>query len=221
VNKIAAFYDIAFAEYGDLGWWPASDPFEVMVGAILTQNTNWKNVERAILNLKNRGLLGFREIIEAPIDILADAIRSSGYYNQKVLKLKRFVEWFDRAADGEIDALDDFSTEELRRELIGIKGIGPETADDIVLYALDRPVFVVDTYTYRIAMRHGWSPPEIGYDELAEIFTSSMPEDIALYKNFHAIIVEIGKGFCKKRKPLCSECPARRTLEEGYPLEIF
>ncbi|MCD6501948.1 endonuclease III domain-containing protein, partial [bacterium] len=107
-----------------------------------------------------------------------------------------------------------------RENLLSIKGIGPETADDILLYALDRPIFVVDSYTYRIAARHGWVPPDVSYDELAEAFTSSLPEDVALYKNFHAILVEIGKGFCKKGKPNCPECPAKRTLGEGFPREI-
>ena len=220
MNEIASFYKVAFAKYGELGWWPANDTFEVMIGAILTQNTNWKNVERALQNLKERGLLGFQAIADVPLEELAEAIRPSGYYNQKAKKLKRFIEWLDRAAGGDIARLDELPTELLRENLLSIKGIGPETADDILLYALDRPVFVVDSYTYRIAARHGWVPPDVGYDELAESFTSSLPEDVALYKNFHAVLVEIGKGFCKKGKPNCPECPVKRTLGEGFPREI-
>ncbi|HHS50321.1 MAG TPA: endonuclease III domain-containing protein [candidate division Zixibacteria bacterium] len=220
MNAIEEFYRVAFARYGDLEWWPADDPFEVAIGAILTQNTSWKNVERAIERLKCDGLLSPNTISDVPMEKLAEAIRPSGYYNQKAKKLKAFVEWFREELDCDFSAGDTMPTAHLRESLMSVKGIGPETADDILLYAFEKPVFVVDAYTYRIAVRHGWSPPDVGYDELAEIFTSSLDEDVFLYKNFHAILVEIGKTFCTKKAPKCVNCPMKPTLRNGTPLVI-
>jgi len=207
-NSIKDFYDRTFAHYGDLKWWPAKNPFEVAVGAILTQNTSWKNVEKALKNLRDEDRLSPQAILRAPIYALTESIRPSGYFNQKALRLKAFVEWFDDELDCEFASPDTISTAELRNKLLALKGIGPETADDILLYAFKRPVFVVDAYTYRIAVRHDWAPPLAGYDELAEVFRSNLEEDLFIYQNFHAILVEIGKNFCIKKSPKCDSCPA-------------
>jgi len=190
-----------------------------MIGAILTQNTNWKNVEKALSNLDDLGLLEPRKLLSADADEVREAIRPSGYYNQKAIKLATFMEWLDSTVNCEIDRLADFSTDVLREELLSIRGIGPETADDILLYALDRPVFVVDTYTLRIAYRHGWIPMDVGYTELAETFAGALDEDLDLFKNYHALIVEVGKTYCKKKMPLCENCPGKALLPEGGAYE--
>ncbi len=219
MTPIRRFYDLLFDRYGDLEWWPGETPFEIMIGAILTQNTNWKNVEKALDNLDELGLLSPEILLTADSDTVRTAIKPSGYFNQKTLKLARFMDWFDRTADCDIDRLSEYSTQELRQGLLSIKGIGPETADDILLYALERPVFVVDAYTFRIAFRHGWTPYGIGYQELSQLFADSIEEDIELYKNYHALIVETGKTYCKKKKPLCENCPGRKLLPESGALE--
>ncbi len=190
-----------------------------MIGAILTQNTNWKNVEKALSNLDDLGLLEPRKLLSADADEVREAIRPSGYYNQKAKKLATFMEWLDSTVNCEIDRLADFSTDVLREELLSIRGIGPETADDILLYALDRPVFVVDTYTLRIAYRHGWIPIDVGYTELADSFAGALDEDLDLFKNYHALIVEVGKTYCKKKMPLCENCPGKPLLPEGGAYE--
>jgi len=221
MKRVRKFHNLLYERYCDLEWWPAETPFEVILGAILTQNTNWKNVESALDNMRNLGLLEPKALLLAEMDVIKNAIRPSGYYNQKAFKIVRFMEWFDEIANCSIAALDTVDTTELRNALLSIKGIGPETADDILLYAFQRPVFVVDTYTYRIAVRHGWTPPDITYDALAEMLSSAVDNDINLMKNFHAMIVEVGKNYCKKRKPDCEYCPGKTALPENGPAELF
>lgn len=186
-------------------WWPADTPFEVCVGAILTQNTNWRNVEKAISNLKDSGLLRPDAIASIKEERLQELIRPSGFYRQKAKRLKRFCEWL--VGVGGIDSLREWETERLREELLSIPGIGPETADSILLYAFDRPVFVVDAYTYRIFVRHGLVDEDVGYDELQELFMRNLPPDVDMFKEYHALLVEVGKRFCKRRKPDCGGCP--------------
>lgn len=190
---------------GHQNWWPAETPFEVCVGAILTQNTNWSNVERAIKNLKQAGLLSPEGIAAAEDERLFELIKPAGFYKQKAKRLKAFSKWL--LEQGGLDALKDTPTETLREMLLSIKGVGHETADSILLYALDRPVFVVDAYTYRIFLRHNLIYEEITYNELQELFMRNLPEDVELFKEYHALLVEVGKRFCKKKKPLCGGCP--------------
>lgn len=198
-----------YSHYGTQHWWPGDTPFEIAIGAILTQNTAWSNVESAIDNLKKAGFLGASTILALPLERLAELIRPSGYYNQKALKLKAFVGYLMERCDGDMERLTDVDTETLRRELLGIRGIGPETADDILLYALDRPVFVVDTYTYRLLFRHSLISEESCYDEIQSLFMDNLSHSVRFFGEYHALIVRVGKELCKKREPRCDACPLK------------
>ena len=216
---LSSIYAALRAEFGPRNWWPADTPFEVMVGAVLTQNTNWGNVERAIGNLKRAGMLGPAALAAAGADELQALIRPAGYYRQKAARLKRLVEWLMSAAGGEVSGLRGRSTEELREQLLSLSGIGPETADSILLYALDRMTFVVDAYTKRALVRHQMVGPECSYYELQEFVCDGLPQDLELYRDYHAQFVELGKRLCRK-KPLCDRCPllpllGSPVLEEG------
>lgn len=204
--KLMQFYDAMFARYGRRRWWPGDSPFEVMVGAVLTQNTNWSNVEKAIANLKAVDLLDPHRIDEMSHDGLAELIRPAGYFNIKARRLKNLVHWFCQEYDGSIDALGACSVDRLREELLGVNGIGRETADSIILYALEKLTFVVDTYTFRILVRHGCLAGESDYEEIKYYCQSQLPDDIAVYNECHALIVEVGKNHCKPR-PKCDGCP--------------
>jgi endonuclease-3 related protein len=189
----------------------------MMVGAILTQNTNWGNVERAISNLKAAGLLDPRRLAELPQPRLAELIRPSGCFRVKAKRLREFVLWLRRQADGRQTASDSFAalrgrpTESLRRELLGIHGIGPETADSILLYALRRRKFVVDAYTRRFLARHGLIAPAATYAEIQSLFERNLPPSQRLYNEYHALIVRLGKEFCRT-KPRCDRCPLEPLL---------
>lgn len=191
---------------GGQGWWPGESAFEVMVGAILTQNTNWGNVEKAINNLKGAGCLTPAGLHGLSCEELAPLIKPAGYFNIKARRLMNFLDWLFESHDGDIESLEHMGTDTLREELLSVKGIGPETADSILLYALDRDIFVVDTYTARIAVRHGLIEPDADYHELQEFFQSNLPDDIKLFNEFHALIVQAGKNFCRP-KPKCDQCP--------------
>lgn len=197
--------------YGDPHWWPAETPFEVAVGAVLTQNTAWGNVEKAIARLKKEGALNPRGIVQAPLEILAEWIRPSGYFKQKAGRLKRLAEfWLEKLGD-DPRAIPEpkLSTETLRKMLLALSGIGPETADSILLYAFSRPIFVVDTYTARLVVRLGFLTPPFSYEELQGFFEEHLPCDISLYNRLHAQIVLHGKSLCRKRAPLCDRCDLR------------
>ncbi len=190
---------------GPQGWWPAESPFEVCVGAILTQNTSWANVERAIANLKASGALSPEALTGMPAERLQELIRPSGFYRQKARRLRAFCRWL--LEEGGIDSLSELPTEVLRERLLSIGGIGPETADSILLYAFERPVFVVDAYTHRILSRHRIVDDEVQYQELQGLFMRNLPPDVGLFKEYHALFVAVGKRFCKKRNPVCKGCP--------------
>ena len=201
------------AHFGPLHWWPGETPFEVMVGAILTQNTAWTNVEKAIAALQAEGLLSPPALAAADPDLLRRCIRPSGYYNQKAERLALFVRWLLDEWRGNLDVLRRADTADLRQRLLALKGIGPETADSILLYALDHPAFVIDAYTRRIFSRLGLTAPDASYDELQEWFVSRLPADRALYNELHAQIVFLGKDFCRK-EPRCEACPLRLICKE-------
>lgn len=196
-------YLALLAQYGDPGWWPAESAVEMMTGAVLTQNTAWSNVERAIAAFGGR--LDARFILDAPHDELAAIIRPAGYYNIKAKRLKALMGWFGKYGF-DVTAADGVSTDALRGELLAISGIGGETADSILVYAFGRTSFVIDAYTRRLMARLGHTLPE-GYDPQRLWFEERLPRDIGIYNRFHALIVEHCKRFCVKTAPRCAECP--------------
>ncbi|MFQ5345522.1 MAG: endonuclease III domain-containing protein [Mariprofundus sp.] len=190
--------------YGPQHWWPADSPFEVMVGAILTQNTNWKNVETAIANLKAHQMLDCELIASSNLQQLGEIIRASGFYMQKARYLQQFSLFYYN--NGKHKGLLKWPTSILRNRLLAVNGVGPETADSILLYALDKPVFVVDAYTKRLFVRLGHFNHELGYDSIQHYFQQRLPESLPVFQEFHALIVEHAKRFCKT-KPMCNDCP--------------
>lgn len=211
MSGLKDYYRDLLDRYGPQGWWPGKTPFEVMVGAILTQNTAWKNVEKAIATLKTFALLDPQRIQETDQDTLALAIKPAGYFNVKAKRLKSFVDWFVTTHDADPESLKRLPPDRLREDLLAIKGIGPETADSILLYALGVPTFVVDAYTYRVATRHGLIGEEATYDDLKELFERSLPRKAETYNEFHALLVAVGKQYCRPAAR-CEECPLRRRL---------
>lgn len=199
-------YEHLFRAFGPQDWWPGETRFEIIVGAILTQNTNWANVAKAIANLKGAKCLEPDTLHAMDTAELERLIRPAGYFRLKAKRLRNFTQWLLDNHQGRLDALDAIETRRLREELLGISGIGPETADSILLYALDRPVFVVDTYTARVAVRHGLIEPDIDYTQLQYLFESNLEPDVRLFNEFHALLVRVGKDFCKPT-PRCDTCP--------------
>ncbi|MHC4757431.1 MAG: endonuclease III domain-containing protein [Planctomycetota bacterium] len=199
-------YQLLYDRFGPQHWWPGQTRFEMITGAILTQNTNWKNVEKAIANLKAAHLLLPHRINDLEPEKLAEFIRPAGYYNIKAKRLKNFVRWLFEQYEGLLESLDSVDTGLLRAELLSIKGIGLETADSILLYALDRPVFVVDAYTARVAVRHHLIEPQTDYNQLQNLFQYNLQQDSQLFNEYHALLVKLGKDFCRT-KPLCEGCP--------------
>ena len=197
-------YRRLIAAYGPQHWWPADGPFEVMVGAILTQSAAWHNVNKAIANLKEAGALSPEAIRCLPLSELALTIRPCGYYNAKAVKLKALAGWFGSRGD-DIKNLFTADTNSLRQQLLAIHGIGQETADSILLYAAGKPVFVIDAYTRRIISRLGMAPQRDGYDDYQRFFMANLEADAALFNEYHALLVKLAKDACRK-KPLCRRC---------------
>ena len=205
-EHLTQLYDTLIEAFGPQDWWPGDTPFEVCVGAILTQNTNWQNVARAIDNLKGAGVLDPNTLLRMDHDRLAELIRPAGYFNLKAGRLKNFMAKLAEQFEEDLDRLFELETEPLREFLVTTKGIGPETADSIALYAAQRPVFVVDTYTHRILTRLELCAEDDDYYSLQELFMYNLPPDTALFNEYHALIVNLGKSFCKP-KPRCRTCP--------------
>jgi len=203
-ERLRAVYRLLLAHYGPQHWWPADSPFEVMVGAILTQNTAWTNVERGLERLCERTLLQARAILSLPVDELAECLRPVGYFNVKSKRLRAFCRTYLEA--GGLDGLRALATEELRRWLLGIHGIGPETADDMLLYAFERPVFVVDAYTRRIFARLGVLTGNPDYETIRRGFETALGQDISMFNEYHALIVRHGKTVCRRTRPRCAQC---------------
>lgn len=228
-NLLLNMHHAMLAALGPSQWWPGDTPFEVAVGAILTQNTNWGNVEKAIANLKREADFSPRGLLALPVGRLAELVRPSGYYNQKAAKLRDFLAFYLRADGGETHRTNQKQQEakrrlkrhsqealrrmrrrslvSLRRDLLVVRGIGPETADSILLYAFGKPVFVVDAYTRRVLSRHGACRPDASYDELQRLFMDHLPADTKLFNEFHALLVRVGKEHCRKSSPRCEGCP--------------
>ncbi|HEX8961093.1 MAG TPA: endonuclease III domain-containing protein [Geobacteraceae bacterium] len=206
---IRRIFDLLLAQYGPLHWWPAETPIEVCVGAILTQNTNWGNVEKAITNLKREGLLSAEALRDTPVERLAMVIKPAGFFNVKSARLKGFVAWLYDRYGGDLERMFAGDWRKLREELLQVSGIGPETGDSILLYAGEKPSFVVDAYTRRLFYRLGMIAEPAGYEEVRALFMEHLPDDVELYNEYHALIVQHCKVFCRK-KPLCGDCFLRR-----------
>lgn len=205
-RTLGRFYDTLLTHFGPQHWWPGETPLEIVVGAILTQNTNWTNVEKAIARLRGAGALDWAALRDLPADQLAELIRPAGYYNVKSRRLKHFVEWLWTRHGGDLDALRRLPLGDLRADLLAIHGIGPETADSILLYALGFPTFVVDAYTRRLLGRHGLLPGDGGYEAVKTMFERCIPGDVAVYNEYHALIVATAKAHCRTRAR-CEGCP--------------
>jgi len=239
-QQIREIYRILYGEWGAQHWWPAESPFEVVVGAYLTQNTAWTNVEHAIAHLRAQSLLDLEAFRTAPLATIEQAIRPAGYFRQKASRLKLFVGFLDRRYAGSLDLMFAQPTARLRAELLELTGVGPETADSILLYAGDHPVFVVDAYTRRLLERHGLASPSATYEQIRQLFEQSLsdvktaqtaraslqgaghqpsamstrprPPAVQTFNELHAVIVGVGKRYCSKRNPDCSSCPLQTLL---------
>ncbi len=205
VPDLKSVYRTLFAAFGPQHWWPAASREEMIIGALLTQNTTWKNVEKGLANLRQKSGFAFEAIAALPLPELEGLIRPCGYFRQKSRRLKTLAAAILEA--GGLEALAERPTAALREWLLAQNGIGPETADSILLYAFDRPVFVIDAYTIRICQRHGWLEDQAGYDEAQSLFIKQLPADSTLFNEYHALLVRIGKEFCRTRQPACKRCP--------------
>jgi endonuclease-3 related protein len=209
-QRLMEMFDLMLNHFGPQDWWPAETALEVMVGAVLTQNTNWKNVEKAIENLKDKDLLSVVNLNATPSGELAQLIRPAGYYNIKSKRLKNLMNFIAERYQEDLSMFMEEDTQKLREGLLSVNGVGPETADSILLYAASRPVFVIDAYTYRILYRHGMiSEEHATYDVLQDLFMDHLTEDASLFNEFHALIVQTGKHYCKRR-PICDHCPLEK-----------
>ncbi len=213
-------YDRLLQALGPQHWWPGQSPFEVMVGAVLVQNTNWQNVERAIDNLRQADLLEPHALFGVPAEELEELIRPAGYFRVKARRLRNLLALFVGQYDGCMASMFGTEVAAVREELLAVHGIGPETADSILLYAGELPVFVVDAYTHRVLARHGWIDYHADYHTIQDFFQSGLPEDTELYNEYHALLVRLGKDYCRKKKPRCVKCPLGEFLPDGGPFEL-
>jgi endonuclease-3 related protein len=214
-RRLFNIFNILLESFGKRHWWPGETPLEIMVGAILTQNTAWKNVEKAIANLKLKNLMSIEALYRVSDDVLAEALRPAGFFNIKRKRLKSLVNVLYERFNGSIYNLTNIEHEDLSSLLLGIHGIGPETADSIILYALEKPVFVVDSYTVRFLRNHMGYHGGGDYREVQKFFTDNLPRDVYLFNEFHALIVCLCQQYCKK-VPLCQSCPLEAEKQASY-----
>lgn len=207
--KLISLYEKLYSEFGAQHWWPAESAFEVMVGAILTQNTSWNNVEKAINNLKTHRKLSPDKLYRLPLRQLSRLIKSAGFFNIKARRLKEFLKFLFKNYKGDIGNMRIKDTHLLRQQLLSIKGIGNETADSILLYALNKPIFVVDAYTKRILARHQLIEERADYTRVQDMFMKHLEHDEKLFNEYHALLVRLAKDFCVKNKPKCGGCPLK------------
>lgn len=208
LNMFSAMLDAL----GPSGWWPAQTPFEMAVGAILTQNTNWQGAARAMANIRDAGKLDPFALHGLPDHELAELLRPAGHFRIKSQRLKNLLALIVGELGGDIATLAACGLDTARERLLAVKGVGPETADSILLYGLGLPSFVVDAYTARICSRHALAPEEAGYDELRELFMDALPAEVGLFNEFHALLVRVGNAYCRPRTPKCDACPLERFL---------
>ncbi len=206
-------------QLGPQQWWPGESPFEVMVGAVLVQNTAWKNVERAISHLRDADALEPQRLAAMGLEELQELIRPAGYFRIKSKRLRNLLALVNDRYGGSLEAMRNADPCDLREQLLAVNGIGPETADSILLYSLEMPMFVVDAYTHRIFARHGWSGYRADYHQLQEEITSQLPKEVSVYNELHALLVNIGHHYCRKRNPECENCPLCDMLPESGIVE--
>jgi len=205
-EKLTLMYEKLYASFGPQHWWPGETPFEIAVGAILTQNTNWGNVEKAIVNLKDADVLKPAALNDMSHERLAALIRPAGYFNIKAKRLKNFIGLLINEYHGSMSGMKQEDFNSVRKSLLSVNGIGPETADSIILYALEKPVFVIDAYTKRVLSRHNILDHDASYEEFQSLFQSKLKEDISLFSEYHALFVRLAKENCRT-KPVCTGCP--------------
>jgi endonuclease III related protein len=218
-TRFKEVYQRLLDAFGPQHWWPGESAFEMTVGAMLVQNTSWRNVERAIRNLREAGLLEPHALDALDEETLQDLIRPAGNFRVKAKRLRSFVRYLVERHDGLLEAMFRTPVAVLREELLAIHGVGKETADSILLYAGSLPVFVVDTYTHREFSRHGWISFDADYHQIQDYIQGELPQEVKLYNEYHALLVRLGKDFCRKSNPKCAECPLRELLPPGGPLE--
>ncbi len=211
-DLLLSWYETLYASLGPSNWWPGESAFEIAVGAILTQNTSWTNAGKAITQLRQHNLLQPEAMDRLSSEELALLIRPAGYFRVKAARLKNFLYFLNAECNYDLSILKKMDTWRLRLQLLEIKGIGPETADSILLYALDKPSFVVDAYTKRILNRHSLVHEDIHYHELRDVFMDNLPEDVTLYNEYHALLVRACKTWCAKKTPHCVKCPLQLYL---------
>ena len=206
-SNLLQVYERLLGAFGPQQWWPGDSPFEIMIGAVLVQNTAWRNVERAIDNLREAAVMEPHALYALAPEELAEFIRPAGYFQVKAKRLRNLLKFLIEEFDGSLDAMFRTNLATLREQLLAIHGIGPETADAILLYAGGLPTFVVDSYTHRVLARHGWIGYEAGYHEIKDHFETALPADAQLYNEYHALLVRVGKDYCKRTAPKCEACP--------------
>jgi endonuclease-3 related protein len=215
MSHLFTAYERLHAAFGPQHWWPGESPFEIMVGAVLVQNTAWRNVARAIRNLHDAGVMDPHALYTLPAEELAELIHPAGYFQVKARRLRNLLKLLVEEYGGKLDAMFAVGLAELREQLLAVHGIGPETADAILLYAGGLPTFVVDTYTHRVFARHGWVDYDAGYHEIKEFCESSLPADVTLYNEYHALLVRVGKEYCRRAAPQCDACPLAAMLPQS------
>lgn len=220
-HMLTEVYERLLRRFGPQKWWPGESPFEVLVGAVLVQNTAWRNVERAIDNLRDAGVMAPTKLYALTEQELAELIRPAGYYQVKARRLRNLLRLVVERYDGSLETMFQRDLGALRAELLSVSGVGPETADAILLYAGGLATFVVDTYTHRVLARHGWIGYDADYHAIQDYFAATLPQDTALYNEYHALLVRLGKEYCHKTAPKCSECPLFELLPASGIVEPF
>jgi len=218
-EKLMQMYQAMYEHFGPQNWWPGDGALEIVIGAVLTQNTNWTNVERAIENLQRENLIDIEKLNNIDHSQLARLIRPAGYFNIKAKRLKNLIKYLWDSYQGDIDKFFSLSIEQMREELLSVSGIGRETADDIILYAANKPTFVIDAYTWRIAHRHMLIEYDADYETIKELFEDNLDADVELFNEYHALLVATGKNYCKRKKPLCEKCPLNKFEHNPEPPE--
>ncbi len=218
--SLRQYFEKMLSQLGPQDWWPARTRLEMILGAILVQNTAWQNAALALKQMRKSGLLNLDGLRAASPAELEGSVRSAGFYRQKGQTIRNFLEWLENDCHGSLKAMFALGPEKLRHELLKIKGMGPETADAILLYAGHHPFFVSDAYTRRILARHGLVRPGAGYGEVQKFLHQHLPADAELFNEYHALLVEVGKRYCQRRQPLCGECPLEEFLKAHQPVPL-